>query len=195
LKEGLSYIAHDRVISTILLLVAANGLLATPYITLLPVFARDVLRVGPEGLGFMTGAIGVGALSSGLVLATLRNTRRRGLLFTMGNLGLPTFVLVFAWLRWYPLALMALAGAGFAMIMQSTDGNALIQSIVPDELRGRVLSTWMWVGMGLTQLGGLQAGALADRWGAPVAVTVGSAVSLAIGLWAVWRRAEVRRAA
>ncbi len=195
LREGLAYIAHDRVIFTILSLFGASGLFAIPYITLLPVFARDVLDVGPEGLGLMTGAIGVGALTSGLLLASLQGYRSRGWLFTVGNLGLPLVLLVFAQLHWFPLALVALACAGFAMIMQNTTGNTLIQSLVPDELRGRVLSTWMWAGMGLTQLGGLQAGAIADRWGAPTAVTVGALACLAMGLWALWRRPEVRHTA
>ncbi|HEY64677.1 MAG TPA: MFS transporter [Caldilineae bacterium] len=195
LREGLAYIVQDRVVSTILTLFGASGLLAIPYITLLPVFARDILGVGPEGLGLMTGAIGVGALTSGLMLASLQGFRSRGWLFTAGNLGLPIVLLVFAWLRWYPLALVALACAGFAMIMQNTTGNTLIQSTVPDELRGRVLSAWMWIGMGLTQLGGLQAGAIADRWGAPVALSIGALASLAVGVWALWRRPEVRHAA
>lgn len=193
LREGFGFIAADTRARTLVMLVAAASIFAMPYAMLLPVFARDVLRVGAEGLGVMLSASGAGALAGGIALAaSARRVRRGPLLLTSAAL----FALLvggFTLSRSYPLSLALLAGAGFTLIPFTASVNALLQSIVPDALRGRVMSVYVFMFLGMTPVGSVQAGVFARAFGAPAALAGSAGVLLLIIALVTWRVPELRR--
>jgi MFS family permease len=194
LREGFAFIAGDRLARTLVLLVAAASILALPYAMLLPVFARDILQVGASGLGVMLSASGAGALVGGIALAAGSRRARRGPLLLVSAAVFCTMVAGFSQSRSLPLSLVLLAGAGFSLIPFTASANALLQTIVPDELRGRVMGVYVFMFLGMTPAGSLQAGFLAARLGAPFALTITAAALLLTILLVAWRVPEIRRA-
>ncbi|HEX2209348.1 MAG TPA: MFS transporter, partial [Longimicrobium sp.] len=194
IREGLAYIRSDRVVRTLVWLIAAMSITVFPFVMLLPVFARDVLKVGAPGLGSLLAATGTGALAAGVALASGRLRVRRGRLIIAAGVSLALTLIAFAHSPWYPLSLVLLALAGFTMILNNASVNALLQSRVPNRLRGRVMSVYVFMFMGMTPLGALQAGALARWFGAPGALTVGACALLLILAWIVTHVPELRAA-
>jgi MFS family permease len=183
IREGLAYIRSDRLVRTLVWLIAGMSVTALPYVMLLPVFARDVLRVGAPGLGSMLSATGAGALVAGMLLATGRVPVPRGRLIVGATVAYASALIGFALSTWFPLSLVLLACAGFTMILNNASVNALLQSRVPDRLRGRVMSVYVFMFVGMTPLGALQAGALAKWIGAPYALACGAGALLLIIGW------------
>ena len=195
LREGLSYIRHHETIRSLIMLVAVANLFAMGYSALLPAFAQDVLHAGELGLGMMMTAIGTGALTGALLLASLGNSWRKGVLLTVGNLFFPIMILCFAFSQWLPLSLVFLVGAGFGFMTQNATANTLVQAIVPDELRGRVMSVYMLVFQGFFPIGSLIAGSIAQRFGIPLGAIFGGSIALAFSLFQIWRVQHIRRLA
>jgi MFS family permease len=193
-REGLRFIRGNRVVRTLVWMIAAMSVFAFPYAMLLPVFARDVLHVGASGLGWLLSASGIGALAAGIVLAATGSRLPRGRLMVASSAAFALLLAAFALSRSFPLSLVLLAGLGFTMILNNATTNALLQSVVPDALRGRVMSVYVFMFLGMAPLGSLQAGALARWIGAPHALAAGAAVFLALVLWVTVRVPEVRRA-
>lgn len=185
IREGLAYIRGDRLVRTLVWLIAGMSVTALPYVMLLPVFARDVLKVGAPGLGSLLSATGAGALAAGMALAAGRVRIPRGRLIIGAAITFALVLIAFALSRWYPLSLVLLALTGFTMILNNASVNALLQSKVPDHLRGRVMSVYVFMFVGMTPLGALQAGALARWIGAPYALAVGAGALLLIIAWVV----------
>lgn len=180
LREGFHFIWHHRLARTLVFLVAASSILAYPYAMLLPVFARDVLHAGATGLGWLLAATGAGALVGGIVLAAMATRVRRGRLLLAAAVAFCLMLLCFSFSRTLPLSLALLALAGFAMIPFSATVNATLQSLIPDGLRGRVMSVYVFMFLGMTPLGALQAGAMARWLGAPAALALGAVALLAV---------------
>jgi len=195
LREGLSYIRHHETIRSLIMLVAFANLFAMGYSSLMPAFAKDVLKTGEMGFGLMSAAVGIGALSGALLLASLGDFRRKGMLLTAGNLFFPFMVLCFAFSRWLPLSLAILVGAGLGFMAQNATANTLIQTTVPDELRGRVMSVYMLVFQGFFPIGSLIAGAVAQNFGIPVGAAFGGSIALAFSLFLLWRAPRIRKLA
>lgn len=195
IKEGLSYIRRSQTISTLMLVVSVSSIFGFAYATLLPAYAQDVLRVDAQGLGFLSTATGIGALAGALLMASLSHMRRKGLMVTIGNLLFPTMLLLLALNRSFPLALLILVGSGFGFMVQNTTANTLVQSSVPDHLRGRVMSVYMLSFFGLSPLGSLQAGFVAQQFGVPVGIGCGALIALLFGLLVFWRVPRVRELA
>jgi MFS family permease len=185
IREGLAYIRSDRLVRTLVWLVAGMSVTVLPYVMLLPVFARDVLKVGAPGLGSMLSATGAGALVAGMGLAAGRVRVPRGRLIIGAAVSYALLLMAFALCTWYPLSLLLLALAGFTMILNNASVNALLQSRVPDHLRGRVMSVYVFMFIGVSPLGALQAGAVARWMGAPIALAVGAGALLLIIAWIV----------
>jgi MFS family permease len=183
IREGLAYIRGDRLVRTLVWLIAGVSVTTLPYVMLLPVFARDVLRVGAPGLGSMLSATGAGALAAGMALAAGRVRIPRGRLILGAGAAFGVALIAFALSPWYPLSLVLLALVGFTMILNSASVNALLQSRVPDHLRGRVMSVYVFMFLGMSPLGSMQAGALAKWIGAPYALACGGAALLLIVAW------------
>jgi len=176
---GLRYIWGSTPIRTIIALVGVSSLFGLSYATLMPAYAVDVLHVGEAGLGSLSAAVGVGALIGSLAVASLGSFRRKGLLLVAGSLIFPLALLSFAQTRYLPLSLTCLAVVGFGFVMQNATSNTLVQSIVPDDLRGRVMGAYMLTFFGTTSFGALLAGTLAQALGPALAVVLSAGVTLA----------------
>jgi len=179
LVAGLRYLAGQRLI----LLVAGLSLVASifvrPYQTLLPVFAQDVLRVGAAGLGVLSALSGAGAVLGALVVATVR-AGRQWRLVAWSSIALPFAVVAFAFApAALPAGLLLVVVGGLATALE-TAAMTFVQLEVEDGFRGRVMSLFGAAAMGAPRIGGLQAGWLAARWGAPWALAAGAGVSLAV---------------
>jgi MFS family permease len=184
--EGVRYVHGQPAVRALIGNTALLSLLGFPFIVLLPVFARDVLRVGPDGLGVMSAAVGIGALAAAFGIAALSPRVRRGRLVAVAGPLFGAAVLLFTVARSFALALLLLGLAGFAMVLNNAATNTLLQGLAPDHLRGRVMSLWTTVFVGLAPLGAVWAGWLAGRVGAPVAVGIGAGVAAAGSLWIWW---------
>jgi predicted MFS family arabinose efflux permease len=176
-------------------LVAASNLFAFGYSALMPAFAKDVLGRGPKGLGALGAAVGVGALLGALLVASATGFKRKGKLLTFGNIFFPTMVLCFTASRMFPLSMCLLVGAGFGFMVQNAMANTIIQTTVPDGLRGRVMAVYMLVFQGFFPLGALMAGAIAQRINIPAGAAFGASIALAWGLFLLWRAPFIRRLA
>jgi predicted MFS family arabinose efflux permease len=195
IRQGLAYIRHNQVVLTLLAMVAVANVFAFGYSALMPAFADDVLHSGPEGLGLLSAAVGVGALIGALTVASLGNFQRKGLLLTLGNLFFPTMVLLFSISTIFPVSMALLVGAGLGFMVQNAMTNTLIQLAVPDELRGRVMGVYMLVFQGFFPIGSLMAGAIAQQFSVPIGAAFGGAVALAAGLLWLWRAPYIRQLA
>jgi MFS family permease len=187
LREGIEFLRGERVATALISLIAAASILAFPFMVLMPVFARDVLGVGAVGLGTLLSATGAGALAGAVALAAVGGRFRRGRLLLATSTTFCVLLGAIALSRSYPLTLLLLAGAGFTMILNNATTNALLQSLVPDRLRGRVMGVYIFMFLGMAPLGSLQAGTLARFLGAPAALAVGASLLLCTILW-IWRR-------
>lgn len=189
LVAGIRYLRHSPNILMLIGGVAVPSVFGAPYAMLMPVFARDVLHGGPNVLGLLMSATGVGALMGALTLSALSEYPKRGHLLVGGGLLFAAFLILFSMSRWLPLSLLLLVGVGWAMITYNATTNTLVQTTVSDELRGRVMAVYSLMFIGLTPLGSLQAGAVAGRYGAPFAVAAGAVVCALFALFVVSPRA------
>ena len=176
--EGWRFVVRTRPILMLLLLLGLVSLTGMPYATLMPVMAEDVLHAGASGLGLLMGAAGVGALAGALVLARRTSLRGLGAWVAAAALGFGVALIAFSLSRQFWLSVILLLPVGFAMLLQMSSSNTLIQSMVPDELRGRVMSAYSMMFMGMAPLGALLAGTLAEVIGAPATIAAGGAVCI-----------------
>jgi len=192
IREGIRYIWHHPTVRPLIMLVAVSNMFALGYVALLPAFAQDVLHAGTVGYGFMSTAIGVGALSGALVIASLGNYQRKGLVLTVGNLLFPVMVIALSLSKSFHLTLGFLVVAGLGFMTQNATANTLVQATVPDRLRGRVMSVYMMVFLGFFPIGSLIAGMVAERFGVQVGVAFGGVVALTYSLYLFWRVPAIR---
>jgi MFS family permease len=166
LKEGFGYIAGFEPIRDILLMLALMSLMGMPYTVLMPIFAKDVLHGGPHTLGFLMGSAGLGALAGALYLAQRKNVLGLGKMIpiaaTIFSLGLMTF----SFSRLMLLSMLLMLMVGFGQMVQMASSNTIVQTIVDDDKRGRVMSFYTLSFMGMAPIGSLIAGSLASRIGA-----------------------------
>lgn len=185
--EGFRFIQRTNPIRAILLLVGLVSLVAMPYTVLMPVFADKILHGGARGLGILMGAIGIGAMLGALTLASKRGVRGLGRWIAFACAGFGTSLILFSLSRYLWLSAALLLPVGFSMMLQMASSNTLIQAMVPDELRGRVMAAYSMVFIGMGPLGALFGGALADRLGAPVTVVMGGVACIG-GAAIFWSR-------
>jgi MFS family permease len=176
--EGFRFVRHTAPIRVLLLLLGLVSLVAMPYTVLMPLFADRVLHGGARALGILMGATGVGALLGALTLASRSGVRGLGrwVAFSCAGFGLSLVLFSFSRVFWLSAAL--LLPVGFCMMLQMSASNTLIQAMVPDRLRGRVMAVYSMMFMGMAPLGALLGGALADRLGAPVTVAMGAVAAI-----------------
>jgi MFS family permease len=186
-REGLRFARGDRRVLALVTTTAVLSLFGFPYLVLMPVFARDVLRVGAEGLGAMSSSVGIGALLAALGLAAFGPRFKRGTLVAWASAGFGVAVALFAIAPWFGAAVVMLSVTGFAMVLNNAATNTLLQGLTPDALRGRVMSLWAWVFVGFAPIGSLLIGSLAGRLGAPAAVAAGGAVTTLVAIATWWR--------
>jgi MFS family permease len=192
LKEGWSYVTGFRPIRTILTLFAVMSLMGMPFVVLMPIFASQVLHGGPHTLGYLMGASGVGALVSAISL-TLRKSVRG--LTTMIQISAALFgagLILFGLSRNLALSLCLMLVVGFGMMQGLAASNTVIQTLVPEDKRGRVMSYYTVAFVGMAPFGSLLAGALAHRFGAPHAVMITGACCVAGSAWFTTQLPAVR---
>jgi MFS family permease len=182
LREGFRFVRHTKPIRALLTLVGLVGFVALPFSVLMPIFAGRILGGGASAYGILMGAVGVGALFGALMIAMRQQLRGLGMVVAYSATGLGVSLVLFSASRWYWMSIAALVLAGLTMMMQFTSTNTLIQAMVPDQLRGRMMSLYSMMFLGMTPIGSLLAGAIADRVGAPITVAFGGAATFAGGL-------------
>ena len=185
LKEGLHYVFTHSLILSLIGSIGLVSLFGIGMLTLLPAWATDILHGNVTTNGWLVSARGFGSLVSALMLAYLGSRRFRGRLWTIGAFTMPVMLFIFGLVRWLPLSLIVLVGVGWSFMMVMNNSNALMQSHVPDHLRGRVMSVYTLVFFGAMPLGSLFAGAFAQRFNEPLTVMLSAAVLMvmAIGSW------------
>jgi len=176
LKEGFRFIRGQRTVTGLLVLAAAVSIFSMPYMVLMPVFARDILKVGAKGLGYLVSCVGFGALIGALVISTLGDIKGKGKLLLAGNLTFCAMLILFSFSRYAPLSMALLVVAGWGIMTSMALTNTLIQTSTPNELRGRVMSVYVLMFMGMAPLGSFQGGLVAHWLGAPAAVRIGAIV-------------------
>src|SRR5947208_556183 len=187
LSEAVAFIRGDRRIATIVVLMAVLSIFGFSYLVMMPVFARHVLQRGAAGYGLMMTAVGIGALIGALAVASLDRRIRKGPTLIAAGAAFGLLLVAFALSTSYVVSVALLALTGGAMIVNNALANTMIQEIVPDRLRGRVMGFYSFVFVGLAPLGSLEVGTLAERIGTPAAVALGgAATALAVGV-AGWR--------
>lgn len=191
MREGLRFMLRTRSLTLLMVMVAALSVFGIPFLVLMPVVARDVLHGGARAYGLLLAAVGVGAVLGAVVLATTGHTMRRGRWLAISALSFCVLLLAFSFARSLWLATLLLGGVGFAMIQTNALANGLLQTLAPDELRGRVMSAYAFVFVGLNPVGALLAGSLAEVAGAPAAIGAGAVVLLLVSAWVLGVRREV----
>jgi MFS family permease len=186
IAEGFRYVRRTAPILALMLLLGLVSLVAVPYTVLMPIFADRILHGGARGLGLLMGATGVGALLGALTLAARRRVRGLGRWVAYAAMAFGISLVAFSSSRWFGLSLLLLVPVGYCFMLQMAGTNTLIQSMVPDELRGRVMSVYALMFMGMVPFGSFFSGALASRIGAQWTVAIGGVGAIAAG-FTYWR--------
>jgi predicted MFS family arabinose efflux permease len=173
LLDGIRYVRRRPRVSSLLSISAINSLFGAPYLTLIPVFARDIFKLGATGLAWMMGTAGAGAFFGALLLAYLGDFKRKGWSVIGGSFGFGVFLIAFGLSTHLPLSLIFLFGVGFAIVTSVAVTNTLLQKLVTDEMRGRVMSMFILSFIGAMPIGNLLAGVVSHRYGAPFTLTAG----------------------
>ncbi len=185
LGEGIRYVLRNRMILSLIGSVGIVSVFGIGMMNLLPAWAKDVMHGDVTTNGWLVSARGFGSLISALMLAYWGTRKLRGKLWIYGAFTMPVMLFVFAWIRWLPLSLVTLLGVGWGFMMVTNNSQAIVQSLVPDALRGRVMGVYTLVFFGSMPIGSLLAGSVAQWIGEPVTVMVGAALMfvLAIAAW------------
>jgi MFS family permease len=192
LKQGLRYIRSSRAVSGLMGVIAVYSIFGFQYLTMMPVIARDVLHTGASGYGLLLTFVGIGALTGALSLAGLGGRIRRGRLFNATAYAFAGLTILFSLMRTVHLAAVVLLFLGLTMLINGALANGILQSVVPDELRGRVMATYVFVYVGFTPIGSFIAGVMARFVGVEWAIFAGGVIMLVYSLWAFSRYPEIR---
>jgi MFS family permease len=193
IREGLTYARNVRPVRAILELVTAFSVLGIPYIALMPVLARDRLGLGAGGYGVMLSVLGIGGLAGALALAAAGLHIRRGPIVARTATIYATLLLILSFVRLPGLAYPILLMTGFLMIVNNAMANGMLQTMVPDEYRGRLMSIYSMIVVGLPQvLGAFSAGAIAGIIGVHWAIRIAALIMIGFAWWLLRRYPEVR---
>jgi MFS family permease len=176
--EGFRFVLRNRPIHALLILLGIASVAGTPFTVLMPIFADRILHGGPKALGWLTGCAGIGALMAALLLASRQTLKGLSVWVATASTAFGAGLIVFAFSRAFVYSAAIMVPVGFALMLQMGSSNTLIQSMVPDELRGRVMGVYSMMMIGLSPFGGLLAGVVADRVGAPITVAIGGVICL-----------------
>ena len=176
LIEGFSYVRNRPRVSALLMLSSVNSLFGAPYFTMVPIYARDIFNLGETGLALMMGTAGAGAFASALLVAYLGDFRRKGQFVLGGAILFGICITNFALTRTLALSLLFLFGLGFALVVSVALTNTLLQKLVTDQMRGRVMSMFIVSFMGTMPIGNIVAGALSNRFGPQKTLAAGGLI-------------------
>jgi MFS family permease len=192
-REGIAYIRSRREVTGLIGVIAVYSIFGFQYLTLMPVIARDVLHTGASGYGLLVTFVGIGAVCGALTLAALGSRVRRGKLFTVSAFSFASLLVLFSFVNVRPVAAGVLLFLGLTMLINGALANGILQSVVPDELRGRVMAVYVFFYVGFTPIGSLIAGAVARATSVQWAIGTGGVVMLVYAAWAFWKFPELRR--
>ncbi len=190
--EGWRYVANSVAIRSILLLLAVVSLVGFPYSVLMPIFASDILHGGPHTLGFLMAASGVGALVGAILLALRKSVLGLGRYIAICAALFGAALMGFSMSRMLWLSLVLMAATGFGFMQQMASSNTVLQTIVDDEKRGRVMAFYSMAFLGMAPFGSLLAGGLAARIGAPATLFWCGAIVVVASIWFARRLPAIR---
>jgi MFS family permease len=193
LKEGWRYVTGSVPIRSILLNLSLVSLFGMPYSVLMPIFASQVLKGGAHTLGFLMASSGVGALAGAMSLAARKSVVGLGRRIAVTTALFGAALIAFSFSRVLWLSMLALPVAGFGMMQQMASSNTILQTIVEDEKRGRVMAFYSMAFQGMAPFGSLLAGSIAARFGAPATVVVSGVACLLGSLWFASKLPEIRK--
>jgi MFS family permease len=176
LIEGFRYVRNRPRVSALLVLSGVNSLFGAPYFTLVPIYARNIFNLGETGLALMMGTSGAGAFMGALLVAYLGDFRRKGWLVLGGSIAFGVFIANFALSSRLTLSLAFLFGVGFSLIVCVATINTLLQKLVTDQMRGRVMSMFILSFLGTMPIGNIVAGAASNRFGPQHTLAVGGII-------------------
>jgi MFS family permease len=193
LSEGWRYVKESAPIRSVLLFLALVSLVGMPYTVLMPIFAGAILHGGPHALGFLMAAAGLGALTGAVALAMRPGVLGLGrvIAWSAGLFGAGLIGLGLSRTLW--LSLAAVAAAGFGMMRHMASSNTILQTIVAEDKRGRVMAYYSMAFVGVAPFGSLAAGAIAAKVGAPWTILGGGTLCLGGAAWFAWRLPSLRR--
>jgi len=192
MMEGFRFVNETAPIRALLMLLGLVSLVGMPYVVLMPIFADQILHGGARGLGILMGATGVGALLGALTLAFRQGVKGLGRWVAWCSAGFGVSLVVFALSHRFWLSVVLLLPVGYTIMLQMACSNTLIQVMVPDALRGRVMAVYSMMFMGMAPIGALLGGALAERLGAPLTVAMGGLACLAGSGWFALHLPKIR---
>lgn len=193
IRELLRFMRDTPSVNALMKVVTVFSVLGIPYLTLMPVVARRVLGLGAGGYGLLLACVGIGGLFGALGLAAVGDRYSRGKLLTGASMLFATLLIAFAFSRNVWLACAVLLATGFAMIINNALCNAMLQHLVPDQMRGRLMSAYSLVVVGISQVfGSFIAGTLAESFGVTVAIAGTATVMFAYAWYAFFKRPELR---
>jgi len=192
LRDGFRYVRGSLPIRTALIVLAIVSTATMPYTVLMPAFVDNVLKGGPSTLGVLMAVSGGGALAGGMYLASRRSVVGLGRVVMYSTLMLGVALIAFAFAGSFRVAaaVLPIVGAGFMMQMAAT--NTVLQTLVDDKLRGRVMAFYTMAFFGTAPIGSLLAGVAADRFGSKWTIALGGAACLLAGTWLATRLSELR---
>jgi MFS family permease len=192
-KEGFRYVFGFAPIKYIILFIGMVSLFSMPYIVLMPVFARDILHGGSHTLGFLMGATGIGALLGALYLASRKSVIGLGRIITTSTCLLGCGLIAFSFSRYMPLSLCMMLLTGFGMIVSTASCNTIVQTIVDEDKRGRVMSFYAIAFIGMAPFGSLIGGSIAHNIGAPLTLAGCGVLSIAGAAFFYNRLPQIRK--
>ena len=192
IREGFQFASKTKPIRALLLLLGLVSLMGMPYTVLMPIFADQILGGGVRGLGMLMGASGTGALAAALVLASRKSVKGLGLWVAVSSGVFGACLILFSFSATFWLSALLLVPVGFSMMLQMSSSNTLIQAMVPDELRGRVMALYSMMFMGMAPIGALLAGSLANYLGAPNTVALGGVACIGGSIFFGWKLPKMR---
>lgn len=195
LLAGIKFVFGDANIRTLEIVVAAISIFGLGLMTLIPAWASSVLKGDVQTNGWLLSARGIGSLAGGLMIAYLSSRNVRGKIWSIGSLVMPTTLIIFGIFKTLPVSLLMLVILGWAFMAVVNNTNAMIQSWVPDELRGRVMSVHVLIFMGSSPIGALLAGAMAEKIGEPTTVLINAIILLIITFIVFLMRPNIRQLA
>jgi MFS family permease len=188
--EGWKYVSEFTPVRNLLLLLALVSFVGMPYTVLMPIMAGNVLHGGPNTMGLLMGASGVGALASALMLAGRKSVVGLGRVVPLSTGIFGVGLVAFGVSRWLPLSMMLMVITGYGMMQEMAASNTILQTIVPEDKRGRAMSFYAMAFAGTAPFGSLGAGYVAQRIGAPTTLVIGG---IACVLGAVWFMTQLGR--
>ncbi|MDE3245448.1 MAG: MFS transporter [Acidobacteriota bacterium] len=193
--EGFRFILGAKPVRDLLVLLGLLSLLGMSYSVLMPIFADQILHGGPRALGLLLGTSGVGALAGALSLALRRSPRGLGRWIASTAMGFGVALIAFSLSRSFLLSVILMLPVGFTLMVEMASSNTLIQMMIPDALRGRVMSVYSMMFMGMAPIGALLGGTLAQHLGAPLTVALGGVGCLLAGLVFTFRLPQWKQGA